>query len=144
MCIRDRSEDKAKEIGQYMAVATVVVLVVSANIIAAVASGGSTLTGAAAMIFQAVRLIQGISQAALLGAQGGADIANAIYVSNASEDRADEASIRAELTRLQTHRDQMLKDLKRTSQLINSINAVVPQMLANFSEGEEVTIQHMV
>lgn len=137
-------KDKAKEAGQYLAVATVIVVMVTANIVAAVASGGSNLSESAAMIFQVTRLIDSVVQASLTASQGGVDVAKAVYGSQATQDLADEASIKAKIKQLTSNRAQIITDMKRTQKLIQNTQDAVYDMLKSFHEGEEMTIEQMV
>ena len=138
------SADKAKEISQYMAMAVVMTVIIGANIIAAVASGGATASETAAMVLQVSRLIETVVQATSMVSEGGADVAKAVYTSDATKDRADEAETHATIKEMESNKQQMVTDIKRTSKMIQDTRSSAFEVIQSFNEGTDYTAEQMV
>ena len=138
------SADKAKEISQYMAVAVVMTVIIGANIIAAVASGGAAASETAATILQVTRLIDTVVQATSMVGQGSSDVAKAVYTSGATKDRAAEAETHANIKKMETDKQQMVSDIKHTTKMIQDTRSNAFDVIQSFNEGTDYTAEQMV
>ncbi|MBC6444824.1 MAG: type III secretion system translocon subunit SctE [Alphaproteobacteria bacterium GM202ARS2] len=135
--------DKAKMVGGYLAVGTIAVVLITANLVAAAMTGGANSGELATTILQVTRLIQEVTEATTLATKGGVDIAAGADQSSAIKARGEQSQVQAEIKENSQEQDQSLDDLKRIADFIKKIDEAIAKILAEIAEGQEKLVQHL-
>ena len=135
--------EKAKMVGGYLAVATIAVILITANVVAAAATGGANTGELATAILQVTRLIQEVTEASTLATKGGVDIAAGADQASATKTRGEQSEVQANIRENSQAQDQSLEDLKRIAAFIKKIDEAIAKILAEIAEGQEKLAQNL-